>query len=238
MTQRVVVGGDGDGGHRQQQADECGELNVTVGVGEGAAQGLNAFARADHPLGAVECGFQRAAEDGEGVRFTGKLIEIGEPAAGLQHVGLSDFVGAQEYAWGEAEHTAELAGFLRYHAGNAERGLADLHRLAHLRVQQGQQFLICIDRAGWRLCRAWRTGFERAVGDADAAAQRVGRVDCTQCRQLEGVAAADHAGEFERTAGAQGVIGPGFDRARTGDEQVSAEKAGALFAHRALDAVA
>ena len=56
--------------------------------------------------------------------------------------------------------------------------------------------------------------------------------------ELEGVPAADHAGEFERRARLQGVRGPGFDGARAGDEQVCADKARAFVVHGACDAIA
>ena len=172
-----------------KQADERGELDVTVGIGEGAAQGFDAFARTDQALGAVEGGFERGAKRRELIGFARKLIEIGDAAAGLQHVGAFDFVGAHEHARGEAEHAAELARFFGHHAGDGEAGFADLHAVADVGRQQRQQ-----DRARHKSRRAAAAPGAACSrpkgrgGDAHHAAQRIGGVDRAQGGELEGVA--------------------------------------------------
>ena len=173
MAQCVAMGGDGDGGHRQQQADERGELDVAVGVGKGAAQGFDALARADQALGAVECGFQRSAESGELLGFACELIEIGDAAAGLQHTGSFDFVGAQEHARGEAEHAAELPRLFGHHAGDGEVALR--------RSARGRPRWPTTAEAD-RARHIWR---QEVVVPVAACLRRRGGAQCARCRAAD-----------------------------------------------------
>ena len=238
VAQRVPMRRNRNRGDGQQQADQRGELNIAVGVGEGATQGLGAVARAYQALRAVELRFERGAECGDCRGVSGKLVQIFETTAGLENTRGGDVVGMHEHAWREAEYAAQLTRFFDHHACDAQSGFANPHRVADLRAQQRQQGLIDIDRSDRRLGRAGQPGAEGAGGDAHRVFQRIGGVHRAQRGELKGILVGDHAGEFQRATAAQRVGGKSRYRTRTGDEQIRAEKVCALLAQRARQPVA
>ena len=237
----MAAGGQADGDAGQGHRRQAGQAQEALGSLQGIADQGTAAAHVDQRLSRRELRRQPGLPGLERRPRARDEVAPVHTAAGLHHAGRGQVVEVHQEAWRHVEEVARPARLVAEKGDHAQGRGPHLQRIADADAEQAAQPGLDPDRARpWR-CRRAVLAMGRCCA-ARFAAQGKGVVDGTHAGELEGLARADHAGEFqrgrprqtERRRPLQPVLG---DRRRAAQHQVGPQQLRALQRQPPLQAI-